>query len=132
MPQYCTTYLLLETALGRSEVGMEFIKFLIVWPKHCQHKAHAVVTDGELRCFVKSFPVFREALQTCPETSYLHSVHNMSWSEYLQQCISYLVLFFPGMPFFWQPSHLQRFTASNELLGGRFAKVQGALPSQAD
>lgn len=37
-----------------------------------------------------------------------------------------------NMLIFSQPSYLQRPTASNEVLGGRFAKVQGGLPSQVE
>lgn len=87
MPQHCLLCPRLETALGRSEAGKEFIKFLTLWLKCRQYKAQAVVTDGELRCFVKFCPVFwgsAGSLQTCPETSYPHSVHNVSGSERLQ------------------------------------------------
>lgn len=58
MPWHCLVCPRLETALGRSEAGKEFIKFLTVWLKCRQYKAQAVVTDGELRCFVKFCPVF--------------------------------------------------------------------------
>lgn len=47
MPQHCIVCPLLEAALRRSEAWKEFIKFLIVWLKHRQDKAQAVVTDGE-------------------------------------------------------------------------------------
>lgn len=60
MPQNCIVCPLLETALGRSEARKEFVKFLIMWLKRHQYKAQAAVTDGELRCFVKSCPMFWE------------------------------------------------------------------------
>lgn len=74
------------------------------------------------------------ALQTCPEASYPHSVCNGSWSECLQQYIycSVLLFFNQNMLSFSQPRDLQRPTASNEVLWGRFAKVLGGLPSQIE
>lgn len=52
---------ILETALGTPEAAKEFITFLIAWLKHHQSKAQAVVTDGELRCFIKPCPMVWEA-----------------------------------------------------------------------
>lgn len=48
MPQHCIVCPRLETALGRSEAGQEFNKFLIVWLKCHWCKAQAVLTDGGL------------------------------------------------------------------------------------
>lgn len=61
MPQLGIVCPILETALGTSEEGKEFIAFLIAWLEHRQYKAQAVVTYDELRCFVKPCPMFWEA-----------------------------------------------------------------------
>lgn len=119
--------------LGRSEAWKEFITFLIVWLKSRECKAQAVVTDGDLRCFVKCCPVFWEAWYLY-KPALKPPTHTVSLMGAGQNVFNNIFLAWSSFFFTnqnMQPSDLQRPTASSEVLGGRFAKVQGGgLPRQ--